>query len=216
RYRLESAVGSDGKLRGSVEVTAEGQSDSGLRRAFTRFPVAQWPTELKREFFRMHPGAKITDLVFTDPYDISKPMRVFFRVEIPGYLKKGKSMAYVKPLAASLPFQGVLAFLRLDTSLAERKYPFRLRSSQQVEVSETMGLPSGWRLLQPLSLQKVNGSGADFSGTFKVEGGLVLRAQLLLKKRICQPEDWQSVRGGILEFKKIMETPWFFSRGGAK
>jgi hypothetical protein len=216
RYRLDSAVGSDGYLRGSVEVTAEGQSDSGLRRAFTRFQVAQWPAELKREFFRMHPDARISDLFFSDPYDLSRPMRVFFRVEIPGYLKKGKSTAHVRPLAASLPFQGVLAFLRLDTSLTERKYPFRLRSSQQVELSETMSLPSGWRLLRPLSLQKVNGSGADFSGSFKAEGGFMLKANLLLKKRICQPEDWQSVRGGILEFRKIMETPWFFSRGGAK
>jgi hypothetical protein len=216
RYRLDSLIRSDGSLRGSVEVTAEGQSDSGLRRAFTRYPVAQWPNELQREFFHMHPAARISGLVFTDPNDLSRPMRVFFRVEIPGYLKKGESTAHVRPLAAYLPFQNVLAFLRLDASLAERKYPFRLRSSQQVEVSETMKLPSGWRMLQPLSLQKVNGSGADFSGTFKAGGSLDLQAKLVLKKRICQPEDWPSVKDSISEFKKIMETPWFFSRGGAE
>jgi hypothetical protein len=203
-------------LRGSVDVTAEGQSDSGLRRAFTRFPVAQWPAELQREFFRIHPGATVSGLAYTDPYDLSRPMRVSFRVEIPGYFKKGKSTAFVRPLASALPFQGVLGFLRLDTGPAERTYPFRLRSSQQVEISESMRLPSGWRPLRPLSLQKVGGSGADFSGTLKAGNGLELQAKLTLKKRICQPEDWPSVRDGILEFKKIMETPWFFSRGGVQ
>ncbi len=136
RYRLDSVIGSDGSLDGRVEVTAEGQSDSGLRRIFTRYPMGQWPAELQKEFYRLHPGAIVTGLDFPDPVDISKPMHIAFRVRIPGYLKKGKSTVHVRPLSAFLPFQGVLAFLRLDTGLSARKYPFRLRSSQLVEISE--------------------------------------------------------------------------------
>jgi hypothetical protein len=216
RYRFDSVIQTDGSLLGSVEVTAEGQSDSGLRRMFIRYPIPLWPNELQKEFFRLHPDARVSNLVFPDPYDLSKPMRIRFQVRIPGYLKKGIGSAWVRPLSAFPPFQAVLGFLRLDTGLAERKYPFRLRSSQQVEISETMKLPSGWRMLQPLSLQNVNGSGADFSGSFKAGGSLKLEAKLVLKKRICQPEDWPSVRNSISEFKKTMETPWFFSRGGAR
>jgi len=67
------------------------------------------------------------------------------------------------------------------------------------------------------SLQKVNGSGADFAGRISRSGsGLTLQARLAFKKRICQPEDWDSVRRSVLEFKKIMEMPWFFSRGSAR
>ena len=217
RYRLDSVIGSDGSLSGSVEVTAEGQSDSGLRRIFSRYPIAQWQAELQKEFFRLHPGARISGLVFPDPYDISQPMRIAFRVEIPGYLKKGESAVHVRPLAAFLPFQGVLAFLRLDTGLTERKYPFRLRSSQLVEISENMRIQGLGQTLHLPSLQKVNGSGADFAGRISRSGsGLNLQARLALKKRICQPEDWDSVRRSVLEFKKIMEMPWFFSRGGAR
>jgi len=217
RYRLDSVIGSDGSLSGSVEVTAEGQSDSGLRRIFSRYPIAQWQAELQKEFFRLHPGARISGLVFPDPYDISQPMRIAFRVEIPGYLKKGESAVHVRPLAAFLPFQGVLAFLRLDTGLTERKYPFRLRSSQLVEISENMRIQGLGQTLHLPSLQKVNGSGADFAGRISRSGsGLTLQARLALKKRICQPEDWDSVRRSVLEFKKIMEMPWFFSRGSAR
>lgn len=217
RYRLDSVIKADGSLSGSVEVTAEGQSDSGLRRIFTRYPLQSWPNQLQKEFFRLHPDVRISNLVFPDPYDISKPMLIAFRVEIPGYLKKGARAAWVRPLSAFLPFQTVLAFLRLNTKLAERKYPFRLRSSQQVEISENMKIQDLGQPLQLPSLQKVSGSGADFEGKVSRRGGgLNLQARLVLKKRICQPEDWDSVRRSILEFKKIMETPWFFSRGGEK
>jgi hypothetical protein len=217
RYRLDSVIRSNGSLSGRVEVTAEGQSDSGLRRSFTRYPLQSWPKELQKEFFRLHPGARIANIVFPDPYDISQPMRIAFDVEIPGYLKKGAQVAWVKPMSAFLPFQSVLAFLKLDTGLAERKYPFRLRSSQQVEISENLKIPAKWQLLQLPSLQKVSGSGADFEAKVSRRGsGLDLQARLVLKKRICQPEDWDSVRRSVLEFKKIMDTPLFLSQGGAR
>ena len=217
RYRLDSVIQADGSLSASVEVTAEGQSDSSLRRMFTRYPIPLWPNELQKEFFRLHPDARVSNLVFPDPYDLSKPMRISFQVRIPGYLKKGAGSAWVRPLSAFLPFQAVLGFLRLDTGLTERKYPFRLRSSQQVEVSENIRIEGFSQPLQPPVLQKVSGSGADFEGQIGRQGNRMnLQARLVLKKRIGQPEDWDSVRRSILEFKKVMETPWFFSRGGAR
>lgn len=216
RYRLDSTVGSDGTLKGRVRIEAEGQSDSNLRRIFTRFPVHRWSEALQREFFQLHPLARVSGLAFPDPNDISKPMLIEFRVEIPGYLAKGERTALVRPLSASLPFQGVLGFIRLNTGPEKRQYPFRLRSSQQVEVRETMKLPSAWRVQAPPTLRQVSGSGADFSGAFKTGAGLDIRARLDLKKRIYQPEDWESVRNGVLEFRKIMESTLILSRGGAK
>ncbi len=216
RYRLDSTVGSDGTLRGRVRIEAEGQSDSNLRRIFTRFPLHRWSEALQREFFQLHPQARVSGLSFPDPNDISRPMLIEFRVEIPGYLKQGRRTAWVRPLSASLPFQGVLGFIRLNTGPEKRQYPFRLRSSQQVELRETMKLPSAWRVQAPPSLQRVSGSGADFSGAFKTGGGLDIRARLDLKKRIYQPEDWESVRNGVLEFRKIMESALILSRGGAQ
>ena len=217
RYRLESAIAGDGTLKGSVRIEAEGQSDSNLRRIFTRYPLHLWGEELKREFFRLHPAARISRVVFPDAFDISRPMLIEFQVEIPGYLKNGGRTALLRPLSASLPFQGVLGFLRLNTGIEERKYPFRLRSSQLVEVRETMRYPSGWRALPLPVPQKVSGSGADFAGDLQAGGGsLAVKAKLVLKKRINQPGDWESVRKSVLEFKKIMETPLVLNRGGDK
>jgi transglutaminase-like putative cysteine protease len=217
RYRLDSAVGNDGTLRGRVRVEAEGQSDSNLRRIFTRYPLHRWPEALQQEFFHLHPAARVSNVVFPDPFDIAKPMLIEFRVEIPGFLKQGERTAWLRPLSATLPFQGGLGFLRLNTALEGRKYPFRLRSSQLVEVRETMTFPGKWRSLPPPALKKVSGSGADFSGDFKAgSGSLSVMARLELKKRINQPGDWESVRNGVLEFRKIMETTLLLDRGGEK
>ncbi len=217
RYRLDSTIGNDGTLKGRVRIEAEGQSDSNLRRIFTRYPLHRWSEALQQEFFRLHPAARVSNVVFPDPFDIAKPMLVEFKIEIPGYLKQGERTAWLRPLSATMPFQGVLGFFRLNTTMEQRKYPFRLRSSQQVEVHETMTFPGKWRSLPPPRLQKVSGSGADFSGDLKAgNGSLAIKARLDLKKRINQPEDWASMRQGVLEFKKIMETTLILSRGGEK
>jgi hypothetical protein len=171
---------------------------------------------LKPELLLEREGV-VSNVVFPDPFDIARPMLIEFWVEIPGWLRKGERLAMVRPLTSVLPFQGVLGFLRLNTGLEKREHPFRLRSSQLLEVRETMTFAGKWRALPPPALKKVSGSGADFSGDFKAGGGsLVVNARLELKKRINQPEDWASVRNGVLEFKKIMETTLLLERGGEK
>jgi len=216
RYRLDSTVGSDGTLKGHVSVDAEGQSDSSLRRTFTSYPIHLWQEALSREFFHMHPAAKVSEVVYSDPIDLSRPMHIEFNIEIPGYMKKGELAALVQPLSASLPFQNALGFLRLNTGLEMRKYPFRLGCSQLVELRETMKIPKKWKILQLPTLKAVSGSGAEFSGTFKTGHGLDISATLALKKRIFQPEDWDSIRQGALEFRKIMDATLILSSGGDK
>jgi len=213
RYTFDSQIAADGTLRGSVRIEAEGQSDSSLRRVFSRYPVHMWLGELKKEFFRLHPAAKVSGIVFHDAGDIARPMRIDFRIEIPGWLKRGQRVALLRPLSASLPFSGVLNFSRLATGLEQRQHPFRLRSSQRIEVRETMKLPKSWRAQAPPKLQAVSGSGADFSGTFTAADAIDIRARLDLKKRIYQPADWESVRRGVLEFKKIMEATLLLAQG---
>ena len=215
-YRLESSVDGNGNLRGKVFIEAEGQSDSSLRRSLTRYPMHLWQTALEREWFHIHPATKITQLEYTDPVDLSRPMRIAFHIEIPAYMLKGKKTALLRPLSAVLPFQSALGFLFVNTDLETREYPFRLRSSQLVKIRETMAIPKAWKIHQVPNLAKVNGSGADFSGRFSSQKGFDIEATLVLKKRIYQPQDWQSVRQGILEFKKILSASAILSHGGLK
>ena len=217
RYEIDSVVETDGTLKGTFLIQAEGQSDSGLRRSFTRNPIHLWPKELEKEFFRLHPDLRVDHLTFVDPYDLSRPMEVRFRFEIPRYFTAWGGYACIRPVSASLPFPSVIAFSRIDTSLDKRSFPFRVRSSQQVELRETLRMPSGWKLASPPGLQTVTGSGASFSGRIEQKGRVVsIREKLDLKKRIYPVEDWESFRMSVLEFKKAAEKPFLFSRGDSK
>ena len=49
---------------GSVRIEAEGQSDSNLRRIFTRYPLHRWGEALQKEFFQLHPGGRGSAMSF--------------------------------------------------------------------------------------------------------------------------------------------------------
>ncbi|MDQ1354561.1 MAG: Transglutaminase, partial [Acidobacteriota bacterium] len=52
-------------------------------------------------------------------------------------------------------------------------------------------------------MNKIDGSGASFTGDIQQKGNSILIEKTIkVKKRVYQPEDWKSVRDSVLEFKK--------------
>jgi len=144
-------------------------------------------------------------------------MEVRFHFEIPRSFVVQGTLGYIRPMCASLPFQNVLACSRTDISRESRSFPFRIRSSQQIEVWETLQMPAGWKLDNAPGLESVDGSGASFHGRVEQNVGVVsIREKLELKKRIYPAEDWKSFRNSVVEFRKVAERPFLFSKGGAK
>ena len=217
RYRISSALDSNGTLRGTMSVQTEGQSDSTLRRGFTRRLRHTWGNQLRDALRLIHPKIKVADLHFPDPYDLSRPFEIRFGFEIPGFATLGKKQAYLTPISGRLPFADLLAFLRMNLSNPKRAHPFRTRCSQLVEVVETLDLPAGYATVYLPELKKVSGSGTDFQGTVGRRGNrLEIREKLTFKKRIYAAEDWDSFRRSILEFKKFSDSPLIFSKRGGQ
>lgn len=217
KYNIVSRISKDGTLTANVEIRADGQSDSNLRRRFTRRMLNQWDTVLQRELFELSPLVKISNVYHLDPIDISKPFLLKFTMEIPAYAKQGKSGLYMTPLSNNLPLNELLFFQRIKTKEKTKKYPFRTRSSQLVKVTETIKLPAKYKLASNPGFNSVKGSGADFSGSLSLRGTTVsIKKEIKLKKRIYQPEDWESFRQSVLEFKKPDGGVLILSKGGAK
>lgn len=217
RYTLRSELDAAGTLRGTARIEAEGQTDSGLRRTLTRSPRPRWAVDLEREIRRLHPALVVRDLRFSDPNDLSAPMRVEFRYEIPGWLTGDGQLVALKPLAANPPLASLLSFNRMNPGLEARTYPFRTRCSQRVELQETLQLPAAWKWLNPPGLKPVSGGGADYAGAAELRGRtLTVRHQLSMKKRIYQPGDWPSVRDAVREWRKLADKAMILDRGGEK
>ncbi len=217
KYNINSRIANDGTLTADVEIRAEGQSDSNFRRRFTRRMQVQWDTVLQHELFELSPLIQLSNVYYLDPIDISKPFLAKFTIQIPGYAKKGKNNMYLTPLSSNLPLSAILSFTNIKTKEETKAYPFRTRSSQLVQVTETIKLPGRYNLVDNSGFKSVSGSGVDFSGSLKMKGNTVsITKEIKLKKRIYQPEDWESFRKSVLEFKKPDGNVLILSNGGAK
>jgi hypothetical protein len=217
KYKITSRISPEGHLNATVEIKSEGQSDALLRRVLRGRFIVQREDLLKSVLSEVHPRIKISNLVYTEPYDLSKPMHMTFSIAVDNYMTAGTKEAYITPLSSRLPFPWLLYFGRIDTGLKERKHAFRARCSQWVEVNETLKLPRGFKLVNPEKLKKVEGSGADFSGSIQQKGNsLHIHKSIKLKKRIYQPEDWDSFRESVLQFKKPAGDILIVSKGGRK
>jgi len=205
KYKIASRLSPQGHLQANIEIEAEGQSDNNLRRGFQRSLKESWPQRFQAEFSKIHPEANISNLVYHDPYDLSKPMKITFSLEIDRYFPPGVGETCFTPLSSRLPYANVLVFSGLEPFSGDRVYPFNMRCSQVVEVTETLQLPGGFKLLDRdlAPLNNIDGSGASFTGDIRQKGNSILIAKTIkLKKRVCQPEDWKSIRDSVLEFKK--------------
>ena len=99
-------------------------------------------------------------------------------------------------------YNSVKSFLRINTSLAERKYGFKDACSRLVEQVETIQLPAGYSLVNTAKEDNSQSKAADFEGSLKQEGNqIVLRQKLELKKRVYEASDWKGFKNAVDGFK---------------
>lgn len=216
KFKIDARISKEGHLTAAIQMTAEGQSDSNVRRLFTRDPVEIWPQILQEQFFSLHPDAEISNLTYQDPYDISKPFKIVFNVQVKNYLPMQGNEMILAPLSSSLPFSSRFFFHRMSFP-ETRKHPFDIRSSQMIQIAETLKLPPGLKPIKPGAFEKVDGSGASFSGNVKIKKNtLLIDKKILLKKRVYQPEDWPAFKKSVEQFRKLDGGILVTTRGGKK
>lgn len=200
RIKAENRLDANGTLRGTFTLTAEGQSDSNIRRIFTQGFRSQWHAALERQLLAVSPKAKLTGVDYgKNPKDYqAAPISLTFRYEIPDYAVKGESEMLFKPLVMNNLYNQVRSYLRIRTDVKDRKYGFKDSCSRLVELDETIQLPSGYTLLNEPKEDTLQGSGADFEGSLRQTGNRVtLHNRLALKKRVYEASDWESFRDAV-------------------
>ena len=203
KYDIKSTLDKNGTLSGKIIISAEGQSDSGIRRTFSGRNKSTWKRNLEQIFYTYDPLMTVANISYTDPYDISKPFKISFTFTSPDFVDSGVKNTYIEPISSRLPFSRLLSFGRINTTLKKRKFPFRTRCSQLISLTEKLSLPKGLKIRDKIKLKRTKGSGAEFSGSIKQSGkSILIKKKLVLKKRIYQPEDWKSFKESVLEFKK--------------
>jgi hypothetical protein len=210
RMSGSAKLSSNGTLEGSITITAEGQTDAGIRRAYARSFQSSWSEILPRVLTASVPAIEILDLQMQQPGDLSAPMSIAVRYRIPHYATVvGSALSFV-PLLARNPFcDGTFgAELGVDTTLLQRNGGFRLRCSKLVEIRDTVLLPAA---MKDVSLPRFEGARDDassFEAAYRLDGTtLLLSATHRMEKRVYEAADWPVFRAGLAQRLRLMQQP---------
>ena len=208
-FTVRSTLLADGTLRGTLRVTGDGQSDSGLRRPYRGRTRSQWPAIDEGLLAAVDPRAVVRVTARTDPDDLRVPFAIEAEFTIPGYARVlDDGSLLLTPLAARHPI-GVASRaeeLTLPLKPKERKYPVRIGCSKVVTLEERITLPAGAKVEGLPDDAKLDGAGA-LRSTWKTAGAeLVISETLTLDRRIFAPEDWPALRAALESFRKLVDT----------
>ncbi len=206
RIKADNKLDAKGTLTGQFTITAEGQSDSNIRRIFTTGWQSQWQSALESQLLAVSPKARLISVDYgKDPKNYqAAPIKMTFRYEISGYALPGEREMLFKPLVMNNLYNQVKSYLRINTDLEERRYGFKDACSRLVELDETIQLPAGYKLVGDEKEDNVQSSAADFEGSLRQDGNKVmLHQKLALKKRVYEAGDWNGFRNAVNAHKSF-------------
>lgn len=199
RIKAHNKLNKEGTLTGQFTITAEGQSDSRIRRIFTLGWQSDWKNSMEKELLAVSPKARLLSVDWgKEPKNYQAgPIRITFRYEIPDYTIPGNREMLFKLLTMNNLYNQVRSYLYINTSLAERQYGFKDACSRLVELDETIELPKGFQLVNPTENSKQSPA-ADFEGYIRQRGNkITMHQKLALKKRVYKPADWPGFREAV-------------------
>lgn len=208
RLTGSSKIAKDGTLRGEFTITAEGQSDNAVRRIAFGSRMSEWQGNLERELLKIDPRAQLLSVSHTDPDQyLEQPVSITYKYEIPGYAIVTGNEIIFTPLLARNPFRNAMGHLFFDENAKTRKYPFADRCSRLVQISEDITLPKGYdKFSFGPEVKGVVDAAADFGCQYMLDGNVLhFGENIMLNKRIYQPEDWPAVRQAV-QYQKALET----------
>jgi hypothetical protein len=223
-YRIVSNCRIDrkGTLTGTLKLSAEGQTDSRMRRYSQRLFKAERDAYFTGIFREVFPGAEIRKLRYQDPWDISANMTATFSFKIENYaVVKGDSFYFRSPALMYTANDPVNRMLKWKFSDEKRAYGFRSSCTKLIDIQETIQLPGildAIRSKLPEKRDKISGDFADLNlSVAPNKNSVVTRATLSLKRRVYPADSWKNLTEAAGGFQKAADT-WLnvVIAGGAK
>ncbi len=202
----------NGTLKGTISLTAEGQSDASVRGMLRGTKPELWQATLEKELLKVHPKAQVTKVEFPDPYAYQAgPVKITLEYIIPEYAVISNGWMLFAPISAVPVFKNFQPQLSFDTGLSERKYPFRDRCSRLVEITETTVLPGKVKAIRIPEKVVQTGLTASFNGGYVLQDSLLTySATAMFSKRVYDATDWPEFRDAVMGQNHFGEQPVIF------
>ncbi len=198
-----------GNLKGQITITAEGQSDAAVRGIFTYYYKSQWMANLEAELTRVFPQANITDVSFTNPYKYMEgPVEITYTYEIPKFAVVNNKQ-YIFNALTNKGFMEHNRFAQsLKHNVEERKYGYRMRCSQKVNVTETYQLPTKVKDVQVVDKEEIETSPASLQIQWDSKKNTVTyKLDAEYSKRKYKAESWPEMRKVLKTIEEFESQP---------
>ena len=214
KISAKRTLAADGTLRGEFTINAEGQSDGSVRSPFLQGYADRVYRALEAQLLNVSPQAVLENYTCKDAKEYQKaPIELKIRFTIPAYATVGEGVMMFKPLVFSGLYSGVCSFLRVDTSIEERKYAFKDACSRYVELNETMTLPKGYKMAQEAKETSSKGDIVSAEGSIKQVGNKLQAMQKIsLGKRVYEAADWNEFRTAVNSYKEMTNEMLVFEK----
>ncbi|MBP3426323.1 MAG: DUF3857 and transglutaminase domain-containing protein [Rikenellaceae bacterium] len=209
RMNIRSTIDAEGTLRGTLTVSAEGQTDKVARAPFTTGLKSQIRTRVEAELLKVSPRARLvkyTTVKNPDQYQ-NGPFNITMTFEIPDYATVADGVIMCQPMIMSGLYSQVRTFSRFDTSIEERKYGFKDSCSRLLELTETITAPKGYTLSGGAIEGSYEGEAASCSVSIEAQGSAAAISNTLrMGKRVYEAEDWGDVRKSLQTYYSANQT----------
>ncbi len=208
----------DGTLEGTFRLDSDGRMDGRLRSLFSYYRTAELDHRLASKLADISNRVELLSYKHGDVHDFNKSMWWEISYRIPEY-----AMSVDGGLEFASP---VMQFTKDDRTFFrpatydwddDRHDDLFFYSTQLLDCTETIRLPNGYSIADPVQSKEIDETYASFKGTSVTKGNkLTVTQRAAIKRRQIPPDGYDGFRKAIDEFKEYAGTVFRAEKGGAK
>jgi hypothetical protein len=212
---LKATLNKDGDLAGTITMVGSSYGDARLRRGIAYHPAEHHDAQFANWISRIAPNAEVTRVEQTDIDDLYKPYEVVFHFNAPGYAVKADDLLVFSPAASNF----VQAYPRMfdfvyEFSADERENPMHVWNTRNVIITETIKVPSGYKLVDPPDAENQGGDMASCDTEVSQKGRTFkTKIDYKVKQRTIATEYYSEVKGAYDTIKDFAEKSWLLKKG---
>ncbi len=214
----EAVLGADGTLTGTVRIDGRGACDSRLRRIVYHSQKRLLAQSLAQIFSAMSDRVRITSVDHRRVDDFTGDMWLTFSYEVPGYaMAVGDGLEFKPPVTSAV--KDYVYFFRAGATdwPEDRKTDVFLYYTQRLDVTESIRVPNGYRLVDETEPEPVDETYAAFDGKVDQAGRtLTLHTRTDIRRRQIPPSGYAGLRKAVAALDEFADRPVRIEKGGAR
>jgi len=216
RVTHEATLSKDGTLEGTFKLSGSGAMDSRLRGIITYSGLQDMKSTFARMMAPVSNRVEGIEYEYHAPDDFSGDMWITFRYRIPRFaFPIGDGFEFRSPMMQVVLNNGRLFRAATADYGEKRETDVFLYYTQLIEGTETIRLPGGYKLVDPVSSDEVDETYAYFKGESRMKGSaLTITQRAEIRRRQIPPGGYGGFKRAIDEAKEWGEHVFRVEKGG--